>query len=264
MTTAAAPIGEPEAVGADACLVSVVMPVYNARDFLRASVASVLEQTHRRLELVAVDDGSSDGSLELLTTLAQEDARIRVIRQPVNGGVAAARNAGLAAATGSHIAFLDSDDRWHPRKLELQLAWMLQTGARVAYAAYDRVAPSGKLLSQVRPPASVSYADMLKSNYICLSTGMYDRSLGDVSFRKIGHEDYVFWLDLVRRAGAALCVDAPEPLAWYLVREGSVSSNKLRAARWQWRIYRDVEKLGWVRATTCMAHYVWHALRKRR
>ncbi|MGP1664994.1 MAG: glycosyltransferase family 2 protein [Rhodanobacter sp.] len=245
-------------------LVSVVMPVYNAQSFLRASVESVLCQTHREWELIAVDDGSSDGSHELLMELARQDSRLRVIRLATNSGVAAARNAGLAVAEGGHVAFLDSDDRWHPRKLEWQLAQMLQTGARVSYAAYDRVTPSGTVLSRVRPPATVTYADMLKSNYICLSTGMYDRSLGDTSFRAIGHEDYVFWLGLIRRAGAAVCIHAPEPLAWYLVRDGSVSSNKLKAARWQWRIYREVEELGWIRAMICMVHYTRHALRKRR
>ena len=182
---APAPCDAPMAAGADTFLVSVIMPVYNARDFLCASIDSVLSQTHRKLELIAVDDGSSDGSLDLLTELASCDPRLRVICLPANGGVAAARNAGLAAATGSHVAFLDSDDRWHPRKLEWQLAQMLQTGAQITYAAYDRVTPSGTVLSQVRPPASVSYTDMLKSNYICLSTGMYDRSLGDASFRAI-------------------------------------------------------------------------------
>jgi glycosyltransferase involved in cell wall biosynthesis len=244
-------------------LVSVVMPVYNAEPWLRRSVESVLRQTHASLELIAVDDGSTDGSWAMLQAYAAEDARVRPIRLARNGGVAAARNAGIAAATGSHVAFLDSDDWWHPRKLEWQLAQMVAAGVRVSYGPYDRVTPQGRLLSQVRPREAVDYRDMLKSNHIGHLTGMYERSLGEAGFRRVGHEDYVFWLELVRRAGRAICVEAQEPLAWYLVREGSVSSNKIRAAAWQWRIYREIERLGWLASTVYMFHYAWHAVRKR-
>jgi len=109
-----------------------------------------------------------------------------------------------------------------------------------------------------------SHRDMLASNFIGNLTGLYARELGDVPFRRIGHEDYAFWLEQVRRAGAAVRADSAEPLAWYLVRESSLSANKLRAARWQWTIYRQVEKLGLLRASLCMLRYVWHAFAKRR
>lgn len=243
-------------------LISVVMPVYNAESYLRQSVDSVLRQTHQRLELVIVDDCSRDRSWDLIRQYAA-DGRIKAIRQAKNGGVAAARNAGLAVASGSYVAFLDSDDWWHPRKLELQIAQMLAAGVRVSYAAYDRVTPQGKVLSRVRPRHSVRYSDMLKSNHIGHLTGMYDRSLGSAQFQPVGHEDYVFWLDLVRRAGEAICVHGPGPLAWYLVRNGSVSANKLKAAVWQWRIYRNMENLGWLASAMYMVHYAAHAVRKR-
>lgn len=243
--------------------VSVIMPVHNAADYLRTSVESVLGQTHRALELVIVDDGSRDGSWDLIRSYADADPRVRAIRHATNGGVAAARNSGIEAAGGRRIAFLDSDDWWHPRKLELQVAHMERTGARVSYAAYDRVADDGSLLSRVRPPEVVSYTDMLKSNFIGHLSGMYDRELGPARFLRVGHEDYVFWLEMVRRAGTAACVPFDGPLAWYRVHGGSVSSNKLKAARWQWRIYRDNEKLGIGRALFYMAHYALHALAKR-
>jgi glycosyltransferase involved in cell wall biosynthesis len=244
-------------------VVSVVMPIYNAEQWLGRSIDSVLQQTHPALELIAVDDGSTDGSWGMLQRYAALDARARVIRLERNGGVAAARNAGMAAATGQYVAFLDSDDWWHPRKLEWQVAQMLQSGAQVSYGAYDRVTSQGRLLSQVRPRRSVDYRDMLKSNHIGHLTGMYERSLGAAGFQRVGHEDYVFWLEMVRRAGRAICIDAPAPLAWYLVRNGSVSANKIRAAAWQWRIYRRIERLGWLASATYMCHYGWHAVRKR-
>lgn len=250
------------ATGGD--LVSVVMPVYNAAAWLPRAVESVLAQSHRNLELVAVDDGSLDDSLAILQAFARSDARVRVQRQVQNGGVAAARNAGLAAARGDYIAFLDADDWWHPAKLERQLASLRASGARISYAAYWRVAEDGRVLSRVDPPARLEHRDMLASNFIGNLTGMYARELGDVSFRRIGHEDYAFWLEQVRRAGSAQRADSDEPLAFYLVRESSLSANKLRAARWQWTIYRRVEKLNVVRASLCMLRYAWHAFAKRR
>lgn len=245
-------------------LVSVIMPVYNAAVWLHRAVDSVLAQSHANLELVVVDDGSQDDSHAILEAYACADARVRVQRQPANGGVAAARNAGIAVARGDFIAFLDADDWWHPAKLERQLADMRKSGALISYAAYWRVAEDGRVLGQVTPPTRVDWRGMLASNFIGNLTGMYARSLGDVPFRHIGHEDYVFWLEQVRRAGEAVRVASAEPLAWYLVRERSLSANKLRAAAWQWAIYREVERLGLVYSAVCMLRYVWHAMAKRR
>ncbi len=244
-------------------LVSVVMPAYNAARTIGDSITSVLGQTYRELELIVVDDGSTDDTRAMVDGLAMIDPRIRLVLMTANAGVAAARNAGLDAARGSHVAFLDSDDRWHARKLELQMAHLQYTGARIAYAAYDRVDEQGHVLSHVRPPAFVSYTDLLRSNHIGNLTGMYHRSLGDARFRAIGHEDYAFWLEMVRRAGSASCVPHDGALAWYLTRGGSLSSDKMRAARWQWRIYREVEQLGRLAASRYMCHYAWHAVRKR-
>jgi glycosyltransferase involved in cell wall biosynthesis len=245
-------------------LVSVIMPVYNAEAWLQRAIDSVLAQSHTRLELIAVDDGSRDRSLNMLDAYAALDTRVRVVKQPANGGVAAARNAGIAAARGDYIAFLDADDWWHPAKLERQLASMRATGALISYAAYWRVAEDGRVLSKVMPPPQVDWHDMLASNFIGTLTGMYARRLGDVPFQRIGHEDYVFWLEQVRRAGNAVRVESDEPLGWYLVRERSLSANKWRAASWQWAIYRNVEKLGVMQSLACMARYVRHALVKRR
>ena len=114
-------------------LVSVVMPAYNAEKYIRGAVASVLSQTYPSWELVIVDDCSSDDTPALLDSLAEVDKRVRVIHARENAGVAAARNAAIAAASGSHIAFLDSDDGWHPRKLEWQMEHMEETRARVSY-----------------------------------------------------------------------------------------------------------------------------------
>lgn len=256
--------GDAAAVPASEVLVSVIMPVYNAERTMRQSIDSVLQQSEKQLELVLIDDASTDKSTLIIDEYALLDKRIKVLKQPANAGVAEARNAGVRAASGRYIAFLDSDDWWHPRKLELQIGQMQASGATVSYTAYQRVAEDGSLLSTVEPPLQVDHADMLRSNHIGNLTGVYDRRLGDVPFLRMGHEDYVFWLDRVRRAGRAIRINHDSPLAFYLVRSGSVSSNKLRAACWQWRIYRETERLSLFRAAWQMMHYVGNAMRKRK
>ncbi|MGB8634862.1 MAG: glycosyltransferase [Rhodanobacteraceae bacterium] len=244
-------------------LVSVIMPVYNAGRWLRQAIDSVRAQTHEHWELLAVDDGSCDESPEILADFAQRDRRIRVLTQ-ANAGVAAARNRAMAEARGDYVALLDADDWWQPLKLERQLACLRRSGSSICYAPYQRVDEQGRVLGTVVPPARVTHRDMLDSNYIGNLTGMYARRIGDAVFRDIGHEDYVFWLEQVRRAGSATRVPGTEPLAAYRVREHSLSGNKLRAARWQWTIYRTVEHLGVLSAARHMLRYAWHALAKRR
>jgi len=101
-------------------IVSVVIPAYNAAWCLGRSIESVLAQTFRDFELIVVDDGSTDGTGAVLVALDEE---IRVVRKP-NGGLSSARNAGIAAAGGRYVAFLDADDWWSPEKLARQVELM--------------------------------------------------------------------------------------------------------------------------------------------
>jgi glycosyltransferase involved in cell wall biosynthesis len=100
--------------------VTVVIPAYNAQATIDETLRTVRAQTHANLEILVVDDGSTDSTPQIVERHAQQDARIRLIRQN-NGGVAAARNAGANAARGEFLAPVDADDLWHPRKIELQL-----------------------------------------------------------------------------------------------------------------------------------------------
>lgn len=247
-------------------LVSVVMPLYNAAGFVRQSMESVLVQTHARFELIVVDDGSTDSSLSVASAVADADARVRILRNERNLGVAETRNRAIEVARGRYIAFLDSDDWWLPGKLEMQIAAMDAAGAAIAYGSYRRVDEDGRCLNLVVPPPSLGHRDMLRSNRIGHSTGIYDRlATGDgARFQAIGHEDYAFWLDLIRSSGPAVRVGGAEPLACYLVRDGSISSNKARAVKWQWNIYRRQQALGLLPSAWYMANYATLALIKRR
>jgi glycosyltransferase involved in cell wall biosynthesis len=129
-------------------LISVVIPAYNGEQFLSQSIGSVLAQTYRNLELIVVDDGSTDGSVKILENYG---ARIRLLRQK-NRGAGAARNTGIRAARGKWIAFLDSDDRWLPEKLACQLQCLEKFGARICYSRC--VTESGEPLPDLEEVAS--------------------------------------------------------------------------------------------------------------
>ena len=119
-------------------LVSVIVPVYNTRPYLRECAESVLRQTHSGLELILIDDGSQDGSAEICAALRDADPRVRFLPRD-HGGVSAARNAGLDEARGAYVFFLDSDDVIHPRLLEALVELCETTGAAFATEKYLKV-----------------------------------------------------------------------------------------------------------------------------
>ena len=135
--------------------ISVIMPVYQAENFLEQSVGSVLAQSFQDWELLLVDDGCRDGSPKLCDRFAQQDQRIRVFHRKKNAGVSEARNLGLHEAKGEYIAFLDADDAFLPRALETLLELLERTGADSAGCAHLNVTPDGSQQPELLLPAGV-------------------------------------------------------------------------------------------------------------
>jgi glycosyltransferase involved in cell wall biosynthesis len=125
----------------DPVKVGVVVPMYNAEKTISATLQSIVAQTHENLDIVVVDDGSTDTSIDLVEAWQARDGRIRLIRQE-NAGVSIARNAGAAATDAEFLAFIDADDLWAPPKIELQLQTLVDGGPAVGlvycwYATID-------------------------------------------------------------------------------------------------------------------------------
>lgn len=249
-------------------LVSVIIPAHNAGRFLEATLDSALRQTHGALEVIVINDGSSDDTLGIANRAAALHRRVRVLNLRSNGGPARARNAGIEAARGRYIAFLDSDDLWMPEKIARQLSLLDSTHAALCYTGYRTMDEAGNRSSSVgHAPATVTYAELLRGNVIPCSSAIYDtRRLGKVYMPDIRkRQDYGLWLKILkavdgRRGPAAVGID--EPLILYRMRSGSVSSNKLSAARYQWRIYRELERLPLWRSLYCFTHYAFHGVLK--
>ena len=114
-------------------VISVIIPTYNRANTIERSAKSVLNQTYKDLELIIVDDCSSDNTEEIVANLAEHDDRVCYIRHEKNKGACAARNAGIDAARGEYIAFQDSDDVWRPEKLEKQIEVLQKYEADICY-----------------------------------------------------------------------------------------------------------------------------------
>ena len=219
-------------------IVSIIMPCYNAANHLSASVGSVLAQTFADWELIAVDDGSSDDTLAWLQ--AQTDTRIHTRSQP-NQGVSAARNAGLTAARGDYVAFLDADDTWSPGFLGAMLTTLqAHPDAILAYCGWQHLQPSGNhgepfippnyetphkaeaLLASCRWPI---HAALVKRDAVLAANG-FDPLLKNA-------EDFALWL---RVGTTAPIVQVPKVLAFYHLHEGEqASDNQARAALQHWQ-----------------------------
>ena len=119
----------------DKPLVSVIVPAYNAKTYIAHTLNSVISQTYKNIEVIVVDDGSCDGTAQIVETIAQRDARITLLHQS-NSGVAAARNLAIQKSRGEYIATIDADDIWYPQKIEKQVHCMLhaEPGTGLVYA----------------------------------------------------------------------------------------------------------------------------------
>lgn len=152
-------------------LISVIVPIYNVEPYLDRCVKSIVEQSYDRLEIILVDDGSPDNCPALCDAWAERDSRIKVIHK-TNGGLSDARNAGLAAAAGELISFIDSDDWIEPDFLSALYHAMEQTGAEIAECATQYVAEDGAII-RTRKAASGQLDRMEALRRLVLEDGVY-------------------------------------------------------------------------------------------
>jgi teichuronic acid biosynthesis glycosyltransferase TuaG len=244
-------------------LVSVVMPAHNAATTIARAVESVTGQSLSDLELLVVDDASTDNTRELLQFLAKSDARVVPLATRTQGGAAVARNVAIDRASGRYLAFLDADDSWAPEKLARQIGRMEEAGALASCTAYKFVGGARGTSKDVVPPSNITLRDFEAGNPIGNLTGLYDcAALGKVTQKAIGHEDYAMWIEVCRRSGGVLGVQ--ETLATYYAGGPSLSGNKWRAAGWTWNILRSELRLPFAKAISGMIQYAFNGLRRHR
>ncbi|HAK46334.1 MAG TPA: glycosyltransferase family 2 protein [Spirochaeta sp.] len=227
--------------------VSIITPLYNAEEFIKATADSVLAQTCEDFEWLIVNDSSTDSSRRLLDEIAEKDERIVVINLPENHGPIYARNIALEKASGRYIAFLDADDLWLPRKLELQIVLMRNRNAALSCTRYKKINKDGSLRTGITIPVPevATYNQIMHSDSIMASSAMYDRNItGDIRQTyeaAVGRDDYHFFLTILKDHKNVYCV--MEDLARLRVFSETLTGNKMKAAGMQWAFYRNVAGL---------------------
>ena len=222
-------------------LISVVIPAYNAELTLPETLHSVRAQTHANLEIIVVDDGSTDATAALVRLQQRSDPRIRLIQQR-NGGVASARNAGAAAARGAFIAPIDSDDLWHPTKIEKQLLEFANAGpdVGVVYTWFALIDAESNVIHKKHDPDFAGWVlpTLAEFNFVgngssplirteaFRSTAGYDASLKARGGQ--GCEDWKLYCQLAERYQYRV---VPEHLTGYRALASNMSSDVLQMLR---------------------------------
>jgi glycosyltransferase involved in cell wall biosynthesis len=193
--------------------IAVVMPCHNASATVAETIASVQAQQHDRWTLVVVDDGSTDDSADVVRSLQQDDDRIELITQ-ANAGVASARNAGVARATGAYVAFIDADDRWRPDYLTvMQAAAGRHPAAGVLYCSAEIMHPDGKLSGVVSraPVGATDVQRLIMGNPATTASTMFARAeaVESIVFSTAlrGCEDVLYLVDMINAGWDVVGID---------------------------------------------------------
>jgi teichuronic acid biosynthesis glycosyltransferase TuaG len=236
-------------------MVSIVIPNYNSEYTIVDTLASVLAQTHTAWECIVVDDCSTDKSPALIETIAKGDDRMRFVRLATpSGGPAHPRNVALDIAHGRYVAFLDSDDVWHPQKLEIQLAAMRQQNAVFCSTTITRFRTMSEITHLRTIPFQmpstldntlvqrIDHAVLLRKNIIPNSSVIAERSVfehlrfnEDPQFHAI--EDFQCWL-MAHQTAMLYSIKISPRLLFYRLSPTSLSATKITMIRRHWRLYK--------------------------
>jgi len=242
-------------------LISIIVPVYNVQEYVRKCVLSICRQTYQNLEIIVIDDGSTDDSGRICDMLAKQDNRIKVVHQS-NGGLSAARNMGLSIVTGDFIGFVDSDDWIDESMYELLYGLMIENDADISICSHYIVKQgkiksrymSGKKFVFTREEAMQALMkDRLIRNYVW--NKLYKRHLFDQLRFPVGRlfEDLAISYQIFHQAKRVVVQEYPE--YYYLVRDGSLTQSKYDPER-EYQIFRGVcEQDEFVRA-----NYSWEEI----
>lgn len=248
-------------------LISIIVPVYNAENFIVETLDSVLVQTYHNWELLLVEDCSSDNTVTLIQQYMEKtgDPRIRLIRQPSNMGAARARNRGLREANGRYISYLDADDLWEPEKLEKELAFMKEKDAVFAFTGYEFADETGKGMGKVvHVPEKLTYKQALSNTTIFTTTVMFDLEKlprEQLEMPVMKSEDTALWFRVLRSGVTAYGLD--ENLVKYRRAGKSLSSNKLEAIRRIWNLYRRAEGMNIISSAWHFCFWALRAVKRR-
>lgn len=248
-------------------LVSIITATYNSSKYIKATYDSIVSQSHGNWEWLITDDCSSDDTFKLLEKLSTNDSRIKIFKNEINSGAAVTRNVSISYAKGDFIAFLDSDDLWLPEKLTKQIDFMGED-INFSFTAYELIDQDGTLLHKsvgTHYNGSFSYIDQLRRKCVigCSTVVLRRKAFENMTMPLIRtRQDYALWLKLLKTGCNADSLN--EVLTQYRLVANSISSDKVKAAKQTWYVYRYVENLSLVNSYICFIFYAWTAVFKKK
>ncbi|MEY8873637.1 glycosyltransferase family 2 protein [uncultured Haemophilus sp.] len=243
-------------------LISIIMPMYNSEKYLKEAIYSCLNQTYKNIELIIIDDGSTDTSVDIVKDIMLVDSRVILLFSGKNNGPAIARNIGLDKAKGEYVTFLDSDDFIDKNKLERQIQYMLANNLIMTHGCYSFSDLSGNIIKKITTSEFVDYDILLKGNQFKIMTVLINRDvIKNIRFPQVKHEDYAFFLDCLKITKKSFLYSHSID-SHVRIGRASVSSNKIKSALWTFNIYFNYEKLGLIKSLYCFVNYAFNAFLK--
>ena len=184
-------------------LVSVIIPYYKKRNFVRETIDSVINQTYDNFEILIIYDDTNLNDLEFLQEISKLDNRIKIINNKKRLGAGLSRNIGIEQSNGRYVAFIDADDTWLPDKLKDQISFMKKKNYQISHTSYFIIDEKKRVVGQRNARDLLSIDEVLKSCDIGLSTVIIEKKIIIKTSAKfpqlVTKEDFVFWLSLLKK-----------------------------------------------------------------
>ena len=210
-------------------MISIIMPYYKKRQYVKEAITSVLKQTFKNFELLIIYDDEDKQDIEFIKKIIFKDKRVKLIINNKNLGAGLSRNKGIKLAKGKLIAFIDCDDIWHIEKLKMQLKFMNDNKIKISHTYYKVINKNKKLINVRKSKKQLNYLELLKSCDIGLSTVILEKKLINNYFcfpDLKTKEDYVLWLKLAKKGYVFNVLN--KPLSSWRKVKNSLSSSKVQ------------------------------------
>ena len=244
-------------------LVSVIIPVYNSEKYIERTLYSVFSQTYQEIEIILVDDQSTDNTADIIKKIKANHPEIVYYLEPQNMGAGIARNKALELAKGQYVAFLDADDLWRPEKIEKQVKLLKEKKGGFCFTAIEMINGNDVVVKEKRKiKEEVNYKFLLTNTMIPTSSVLIDRTIQGDFFMHLrrGGQDYATWLRLLRNGTIAYGID--EALVKYRIDGASLCSNKLKSVHQIWEIQTKEEGIFKLNVFFNILMWSWNSILK--
>ncbi len=231
-------------------LISVIIPYYKKRNFIKDTIISVINQSHDYLEILIVYDDTNLNDLEFLQKISKSDNRIKIINNNKKLGAGLSRNKGIEHSSGKYIAFIDADDTWAPNKLKDQISFMKKNNYQISHTSYLIIDEKKKIIGQRKARDLLSINEVLKSCDIGLSTVIIEKKVIIKTSAKfpqlVTKEDFVFWLTLLKKNYKFYAYDSN--LTNWTDSKNSLSSSTIQKLIDGFKVYNNHMKFNIVKS----------------